>query len=58
MHKDDEGKINYLEHNFKNEDEANNYIPPYMSNIQKALKGQNNRLISDNQKKINKENKN
>lgn len=48
MHKDDEGKINYLEHNFKNEDEANNYIPPYMSNIQKALKGQNNRLISDN----------
>ena len=42
----------------KMKNEANNYIPPYMSNIQKALKGQNNRLISDNQKKINKENKN
>ena len=48
MHKDDEGKIKYLEHNFTNEDEADNYIPAYMSNIQKALKGQNNRLISDN----------
>ena len=58
MHKDDEGKINYLEHNFKNEDEADNYIQAYMSNIQKALKEQNNRLISDNQKKINEENKN
>ncbi len=58
MHKDEERNINYFQHNFKNDDEADNYIPAYISNIQKALKGQNNRLISDNQKKINKENKN